>query len=86
MSYELVGSLSALFGGNYGQALILKALFVAALLALAAANKSRFIPKLTMGDQAAAQHLAKSISFEWMVVVAVLFITAVLTSVLTLPA
>ncbi|WP_246251603.1 copper resistance D family protein [Parasulfitobacter algicola] len=86
MGFELVGSLSALLGGSYGQALVLKVLFVAVLLALAAANKLRFIPNLATGDQAAANHLAKSISFEWMVVVAVLFSTAVLTSVLKLPA
>lgn len=85
MSYELVGSLSALISGGYGQALVLKVLFVAGLLGLAAANKLRFIPAMTTGDQAAAGRLAKSISLEWMVIVAVLFTTAVLTSVLTLP-
>ncbi|MFV2052361.1 copper resistance D family protein [Aliiroseovarius sp. YM-037] len=85
MSYELVGSLPALLGGGYGQALLLKVLFVTGLLALAAANKLRFIPQMTSGDPAAADHLAKSISYEWLVIVAVLLTTAVLTSVLTLP-
>ncbi len=85
MSYELVGSLSALIGSSYGQTLVLKVLFVAGLLALAAANKLRFIPRILTGDQSAAVHLAKSISLEWMVLVAVLLTTAVLTSVLTLP-
>jgi putative copper resistance protein D len=85
MSYELVGSLSALISGGYGQALVLKVMFVAGLLGLAAANKLRFIPAMTTGDRAAAGRLAKSISFEWIVIVAVLLTTAVLTSVLTLP-
>lgn len=85
MSYTLVGSLSALIGTGYGQALIIKVLFVAGLLSLAAANKLRFIPQMTRGDLAAADHLAKSISYEWWVIVAVLLTTAVLTSVITLP-
>lgn len=85
MSYVLVGSLSALLGTGYGQALIIKVLFVAGLLALAAANKLRFIPQMASGDPAAADQLAKSISYEWTVIVAVLLTTAVLTSVLTLP-
>lgn len=85
MSYALVGSLSALLGGGYGQTLLLKVLLVAGLLALAAANKLRYIPQMASGDPAAADHLAKSISYEWMVIVAVLLTTAVLTSVLTLP-
>lgn len=85
MSYVLVGSLSALVDTGYGQALLIKVLFVAGLLGLAAANKLRFIPQITNGDHVAANHLAKSISYEWVVIVAVLLTTAVLTSVLTLP-
>jgi putative copper resistance protein D len=85
MSYELVGSFSALVSESYGQALILKVLLVAALLALAGANKFRFTPMMAKGDQSAATRLAKSIGFEWMVIVLVLLTTAVLTSVLTLP-
>ncbi len=85
IGYELVGTWSALFGTAYGQALVLKVLFVAGLLALAAANKLRFIPKLSAGDGSAAAHLAKSISFEWGIIVLVLLTTAVLTSTLTLP-
>ncbi|MBY5932095.1 CopD family protein [Tateyamaria omphalii] len=85
MSYELVGSISALLSGGYGQTLLLKVLFVAGLLGIAAANKLRFVPQMAAGDQAAARHLAKSISFEWMVISVILFATAALTSVLTLP-
>ncbi len=83
--YRLVGSVSALFGTGYGQALIIKVLLVALLLGLAAANKFRFVPRLTAGDQTAAAQLARSISMEWVVIVAILLMTAVLTSVLTLP-
>ena len=85
MSYTLVGSIVALTQTGYGQALIIKVLLVAILLGLAAANKLRFMPRLRTGDPTAANHLAKSISIEWLVVVLVLAITAVLTSNLMLP-
>ncbi|SPH19601.1 hypothetical protein ASD8599_00335 [Ascidiaceihabitans donghaensis] len=85
MGYELVGSFSALLGTGYGQALIIKVLLVGLLLGLAAANKLRFIPALRSGDPTAASHLSKSISVEWLVILAVLGMTAVLTTNLTLP-
>ena len=85
MGYQLVGSFSALVGTGYGQALILKVLLVSALLLLAAANKLRFIPALRSGDPAAATHLSKSISIEWFVILAVLGMTAILTTTVTLP-
>ena len=85
MGYQLVGSLPALLGTGYGQALIIKVLLVGLLLGLAAANKLRFIPALRAGDPAAASHLSKSISVEWLVILAVLGTTAVLTTTLTLP-
>ena len=85
MSYTLVGSIPALIQTGYGQALIIKVLLVAILLGLAAANKLRFMPRLKAGDASAAKHLTKSISIEWVVVVLVLAVTAVLTSNLTLP-
>jgi putative copper resistance protein D len=85
MGYALVGSFSALVGTGYGQALIIKILLVGLLLGLAAANKLRFIPALRSGDPAASGHLSKSISVEWLVILAVLGTTAVLTTNLTLP-
>ena len=85
MSYTLVGSIAALTQTGYGQALIIKVLLVAILLSLATANKLRFMPRLRAGDPTAANHLAKSITIEWLVVVLVLAITAVLTSNLMLP-
>ena len=85
MGYQLVGSFSALIGTEYGQALIIKVLLVGLLLGLAAANKLRFIPALRSGDPAAAGHLSKSISVEWLVILVVLGMTAVLTTNLTLP-
>jgi putative copper resistance protein D len=85
MGYQLVGSLPALIGTGYGQTLIIKVLLVGGLLGLAAANKLRFIPALRSGDPAAAKHLSTSISIEWLIILAVLGTTAVLTTNLTLP-
>lgn len=85
MGYVLVGSVSELIWSEYGRALLLKVVFVAVLLALAAANKLRFIPGLSRGEEKAAQYLSSSIAFEWGVVVLILGTTAVLTSNLTLP-
>ncbi len=85
MGYALVGTPSALINGAYGRALILKVILVGALLTLAAANKMRFIPRMQAGDRTAARHLAQSILVEWGVFIGILSMTAVLTSVLTLP-
>jgi putative copper resistance protein D len=85
MSYQLVGSFTALVGTGYGQALIIKVVLVGGLLGLAAANKLRFIPALRAGDPNAANHLAQSIMVEWLVVLAILGTTSVLTTNLTLP-
>ena len=85
MSYWLAGSLAALTGTGYGQALIFKVLLVGLLLGLAATNKLRFVPALRSGDPIGASYLIKSISAEWLIIIAVLGTTAVLTTNLTLP-
>lgn len=85
MGYQLVGSWPALLQTGYGQVLIIKVLLVGALLGLAVVNKLRFIPALRSGDPDAAVHLCRSISIEWLIIFAVLGVTAVLTTQLTLP-
>ena len=85
MGYELVGSIGALLGTGYGQALILKLVIVAVLLGFAAANKLRFMPGLQRGDAKAAAQLRMSILAEWLAILAILASTAVLTTNLTLP-
>ena len=59
--------------------------WLSGLLALAAVNKLRFIPALRSGDPIAASHLSKSIYVEWLVILAILGVSAVLTTNLTLP-
>ncbi|MCH1536775.1 MAG: CopD family protein [Amylibacter sp.] len=85
MGYQLVGSFPALIETGYGQALIIKILLVGGLLGLAAVNKLRFIPALRLGDSVAANNLSKSIYVEWLVIVAILGVSAALTTNLTLP-
>ncbi|MDC0634282.1 CopD family protein, partial [Planktomarina sp.] len=85
MSFILVGSLNALVNTSYGQTLILKSTLVSLLLALAAANKFKFIPALRQGNPQAAEKLIRSINAEWVIIFTILGTTAILTSSLTLP-
>jgi len=84
MGYQLVGSFTALIQTGYGQALIIKIFLFSGLVGLAAVNKLRLIPALRLGDPVAASHLSKSIYVEWLVILTVLGMTAVLTTNLTL--
>ncbi len=85
MIYVLLGTPAALIGTAYGQALMMKIILVAALLGLAAINKLRYVPRLERGDVTAGRKLARSIGLEWVAVLAILAVTALLTSSLTLP-
>lgn len=85
MSYALVGTFTDLLATAYGQFLILKVTLVSGLLCLGAVNKTRFVPGLLAGETKADQHLSRSIAVEWVVVVLILLVTAILTSVLNLP-
>ncbi len=85
MAYQIVGSVGALLGTQYGQALIVKVAIVGGLLLLAAVNKLRLVPALRAGDVAAARHLKKTITIEWAMIALVIGVTAILTTYLTLP-
>lgn len=85
MAWLLVGNLQGLFFTGYGQALLFKVFLVGLLLILAAANKLRFVPAMQSGEAKAAQHLARSIEVEAIIVLVVLATTSTLTTVLTLP-
>ncbi len=85
LAYRLLNSFENLFTTGYGQALLVKIAIVIGLLGLATANKFRFVPALRTGDLDAQNHLKYSVLVEIVLVVFILFTTAVLTSVLTLP-
>lgn len=84
-AWILTGSWANLIGSAYGQTLLAKVTIVSVLLALAAANKLRFVPQLAAGDAQAARHLSRSISVEWAAIIAILLATSILTSVLSVP-
>lgn len=75
----LVGGWAALAGTQYGRLLAAKALLVAAMLGLAALNRWRFTPRLVR-DPGAAAGLRRSIRAEAVLGMAVLGLTAWLTS------
>ena len=85
MTWQLVGSLDAMIATSYGLALLSKIAVVAVLLGLATANKFRFVPAMFSGDFTAGQRLSRSIQLEWIAVLLILLVTAILTSALTLP-
>ncbi len=85
MAWLLVGNLQGLLFTGYGRALLFKVFLVGLLLMLAAANKLRFVPAMQSGEAKAAQHLARSIEIEAIIVLVVLVTTATLTTVITIP-
>lgn len=85
MAWRLVGDPAALLGTGYGLALLAKVSGVAVLLAAAAANRLRFVPAMERGDLHAAEALRRSIALEWVAFLAILFVTAGLTTLAAPP-
>ncbi|HAB38900.1 MAG TPA: copper-binding protein, partial [Rhodobacteraceae bacterium] len=85
LAWNLLPDIASIWTTAYGRLLLLKIVFVAGLLGLAAANKLRFVPAMERGDPAGALHLAKSIKWEICAVLVILTITAFLTSTVTFP-
>lgn len=65
---------------EYGQLLLVKIALFALIMALAALNKWRFGPALASGGRAAAAVFRRSLAIEYLLIAAVLSVTAVLTS------
>lgn len=74
--YSLLGGFANLVQGGYGLAMLVKLALVATLLLLAAQNKWRLVPRLP----ASAAGLSGSIRAEMLVGVAILFTTALLST------
>ncbi len=85
MVLSLVGSPRALAMTGYGLTLLSKVVLVGLLLALAAANKFRFVPAMRAGDARAGRRLARSIEIEMAIFAAVFLATAILTGTMTVP-
>jgi putative copper resistance protein D len=76
----LLASVSELWTSTYGRLACLKIALVACLLALAAWNKLRLVPRIAAGDRLAVRSLRRSISAEMFVAGLVLLVTAALTT------
>lgn len=75
-----------LFDSDYGRAVVVKLLFVAGLLGLAAVNKLVLTPALARGDISALQRLRNSIAAEIAMAGLILVVTATFTTVVGPPA
>ena len=76
----LLGSVSELWTSDYGRLACLKLALVACLLALAAWNKLRLVPRIVAGDTLAVRGLRRSLRAEMLVAGLILLITAALTT------
>lgn len=79
VAIQLVGSVDALLWSHYGQTILVKLLLVTCILTIAALHKLKLVPLLKSND--GREVLSKSISIEIYVAVAILLVTAGLTSV-----
>jgi len=76
----LLGSFSELWTSAYGALACMKIACVAGLLALAAWNKLRLVPRVVAGDPLAVRSLRRSVGAEMLVAGLILLITAALTT------
>jgi putative copper resistance protein D len=76
----LLGSVSELWTSGYGRLACAKIALVACLLALAAWNKLRLVPRIAAGDPLAVRSLRRSLRAEMVVAGLILLITAALTT------
>ncbi len=83
---NLLGHASALWASAYGRAMCAKLALVAGLLGLAAFNKIRLTPRLSMGDAVAARSLRRSIHAERALAALILLTTSAITTLIGPPA
>ncbi len=80
MILQLVGSVQAMIATPYGLSLSAKLILVAAILLLAAHHKWRLVPALA--TTSSTQTLSRSIALEGAVAIAILLVTAILSTAL----
>ncbi|MBU8541719.1 copper resistance D family protein [Falsiroseomonas tokyonensis] len=80
LAWLLTGSVANLVGTRYGVVLLAKATLTSGMLALAAWHLWRLTPALETRKRGAGPRLARSITFEALIALAVLFAAAVLVS------
>lgn len=80
--WNLLDSVSSLWSSDYGRMVLVKILFVSALLGFAAFNKWHLTPGLLHGAPRAAAKLQRSIVVEMLLAAGILVITAAFTTLL----
>jgi putative copper resistance protein D len=81
----MAGSLSEVLSTAYGWTLLCKITVFAVLLSLAAQNKLKLVPAQARDSAIGGAKLRRSIKIEGLCVLAILIVTATLTSVTTPP-
>jgi len=76
LAFVQLDRIAALWTTSYGQLLACRLACVAVLLALAAANRYRLVPKFETGAAAAARPLATAIAFELIIALLILSLVA----------
>lgn len=84
--WRLLGGAAPLWTSTYGRYAMLKLVFVAGLLCLAALNHLRLTPRLLAGDDAAVRGLRVSVHWELLLGLFILAATGMLTTVASPPA
>lgn len=84
--WMMLGGAVQLWTSTYGRYALLKLVFVAALLCLAAYNKVRLTPRMLAGDEAALRSFRLSLRCELLMGILILAVTAVLTTAASPPA
>jgi copper resistance protein D len=74
----LVGSMPALIGTDYGRLLLLKVALFVAMVAIAAVNRLRLMPRLVRADINALRPLMRNAAIETLIGIAILLIVGVL--------
>ena len=85
LSWQLVGSWTALYTTSYGITLLLKLASVAGLLALGALNKIHIVPRIVTNDLAARRSLTRMLKLEWIAFTFVFVATTTLTTLFAVP-
>ena len=80
LSWLLLGGIAPFLETGYGQTLLVKIALVLLLLGLAAMNKWRLVPAFERGERNADRRLRRSILGEGLLVLLILFVTALLTT------
>ena len=79
LAIQLIGSIETLLSSSYGKVLLAKLLLVTCILGIAAKHKLKLVPSVKRDG--GRELLTKSITVEIVVAIAILSVTAVLTSI-----